>query len=266
MRIEKRFNTHHKSVWFRKKWLFILLLTIMSSLIFTSIKQDQAYFITHNASIYNPQDDQSWKSKAERMVREQVENRGVDDEKVLEAMRNTPRHRFVPGTYAQHAYADSPLPIGHDQTISQPYIVALMTELLDVQESDKILEIGTGSGYQAAILGKLAGEVYTIEIVEALAMRSKALLKEMNLDNIHVKHGDGYKGWPEEAPFDKIIVTAAPEEVPKALKEQLKPGGKMVLPVGDRSQLLKVIRKTAKGKISEETITGVRFVPMIHGE
>lgn len=266
MKTEKRFNTQHKSVWFHNKWLFILLLPVMSALFFTPIKQDRDSTMLQNASIYNPQDAPSWKSKAERMVREQIESRDISDEKVLEAMRNTPRHRFVPVTYAQHSYTDSPLPIGHDQTISQPYIVALMTDLLDVQKNDKVLEIGTGSGYQAAILGKLAGEVNTIEIVEALAQRSTALLNEMNFNNIQVKHGDGYKGWPEEAPFDKIIVTAAPEEVPKALKEQLKPGGKMVLPVGDRYQLLKVIRKTAKGKINEETITGVRFVPMIHGE
>ena len=265
MPTKKRFYKHHKNLSVSKAWLLILLLPVTASFHLMPVQRDYDD-LNGKTLLYNQQSQQNWKSKAERMVKEQIENRGISDEKVLEAMRKTPRHRFVPGTYQQHAYSDSPLPIGHDQTISQPYIVALMTELMDLHKSDKVLEIGTGSGYQAAILGRLAGEVYTIEIVEALAKRSKALLREMDFENIHVKHGDGYKGWPEEAPFDKIIVTAAPEEVPEALKEQLKPGGKMVLPVGDQFQLLKVIRKSASGKISEETITGVRFVPMIHGD
>ncbi|MCF8232518.1 MAG: protein-L-isoaspartate(D-aspartate) O-methyltransferase [Bacteroidales bacterium] len=198
------------------------------------------------------------------MVRKQIESRGIKDERVLKVMENTPRHKFVPGRYSKSAYDDSPLPIGKGQTISQPYIVALMTTSLDIQGSEKVLEIGTGSGYQAAILAQLVKEVYTIEVIEELANMAEGRLKKMGYENVHVKWGDGYKGWPDEAPFDRIIVTAAPERIPQALIEQLKPGGKMVLPVGDTFQLLKVVSKTADGKIKKNTITGVRFVPMIH--
>lgn len=213
----------------------------------------------------NPQQKEGWwKSEAKEMVRKQIEARGIKDERLLEVMENTPRHKFVPGRYRKSAYDDSPLPIGEGQTISQPYIVALMTTSLDIQGSEKVLEIGTGSGYQAAILAQLTKEVYTIEVIEELANMAEGRLKKMGYENVHVKWGDGYQGWPDKAPFDRIIVTAAPEKIPQALVEQLKPGGKMVLPVGDTFQLLKVVSKTADGKIKKNTITGVRFVPMIH--
>lgn len=207
----------------------------------------------------------SWKTLARAMVNEQIIARGISDEKVIHAMLTVPRHRFVPVQFMHMAYNDHPLPIGYDQTISQPYIVALMTELLDIKSNDIVLEIGTGSGYQAAVLSKLCKQVYTIEIVKPLAERSAELLTSMGYDNIRVKWGDGYLGWPEFAPFDKIIVTAAPEQIPQALVDQLKIGGKMVLPVGTSYQELIVITKTGQG-ITKDTIIPVRFVPMIHGD
>ncbi|MEA3446996.1 MAG: protein-L-isoaspartate(D-aspartate) O-methyltransferase [Bacteroidota bacterium] len=208
--------------------------------------------------------DEQWKNKASKMVKNQIKIRGIRDERVLDAMRNTPRHLFVPDAYQDRAYADGPLPIGHGQTISQPYIVALMSSVLELKGTEKVLEIGTGSGYQVAILSQLANEIYSIEIVKSLATKAEKLLHELGYDNVEVKHGNGYKGWPEKAKFDRIIVTAAPDEIPQALLEQLKPGGKMVLPVGKYHQLLKVIEKTEPGKIKENTVTGVRFVPMVH--
>lgn len=214
--------------------------------------------------VIKPQNDDWWKSKAKEMVREQIKNRGVSDERVLEVMKKIPRHKFVPERYKESAYMDSPLPIGEGQTISQPYIVGLMTSLLDIEGDGKVLEIGTGSGYQAAILSQLAEEVYTIEVIRELANMSKARLKKLDYDNVHVKWGDGYKGWPEHAPFDRIIVTAAPDKIPEELVKQLKPGGKMILPVGSNFQVLKVVRKTENGRIKKETVTGVRFVPMVH--
>ncbi|MDZ7774528.1 MAG: protein-L-isoaspartate(D-aspartate) O-methyltransferase [Bacteroidales bacterium] len=161
------------------------------------------------------QENEWWKAEARNMVRLQIKQRGIEDERLLQVMRNTPRHRFVPEPYSGSAYSDSPLPIGHDQTISQPYIVALMTNLLDVDQQHKVLEVGTGSGYQAAILARMAGEVYSIEIVQELAQSAKALLDDMGYDNVHVKWGDGYQGWPAEKPFDRIIVTAAPKRYRK---------------------------------------------------
>ncbi|MFO7790229.1 MAG: protein-L-isoaspartate(D-aspartate) O-methyltransferase [Bacteroidota bacterium] len=208
--------------------------------------------------------DTAWKKDAKKMVRQQIEARGIDDKRVLDAMKNIPRHLFVPETYRDMAYTDRPLPITKGQTISQPYIVALMTATLDLDGSEKVLEIGTGSGYQAAILSRLAKEVYSIEIVEELAKESRQLLKKLDYDNVEVKCGDGYQGWPEKAKFERIIVTAAPENIPEKLVEQLKPGGKMVIPVGEYHQLLKIVEKTENGNIKEETITGVRFVPMVH--
>lgn len=207
-----------------------------------------------------------WKQAAAKMVNEQIKARGVEDKQVLEVMKRVPRHKFVPDKYRSRAYSDRPLPIGEGQTISQPFIVALMTANLELSANDKVLEIGTGSGYQAAILAELAGEVYTMEIVEKLAINARQRLKNMKYANVHVQYGDGYQGWPEEAPFDKIIVTAAPESIPKKLVKQLKNSGKMILPVGENYQLLKVINKTAQGKVEEKTLTGVRFVPMVHPE
>jgi protein-L-isoaspartate(D-aspartate) O-methyltransferase len=176
-------------------------------------------------------------------------------------MERVPRHRFVPPESQSSAYEDHPLAIGHGQTISQPYIVAFMSQALDVRPTDKVLEIGTGSGYQAAVLGELAGEVYTIEIVEPLAHSAKKTLDELGYRNVHVRAGNGYAGWPEHAPFDRIMVTAAPDEVPPALIEQLKPGGLMAIPVGTVIQELRIMRKTDKGMDILQTLP-VRFVPM----
>ena len=196
------------------------------------------------------------------MVEEQIAARGVKDPRVLAAMRKVPRHLFVPENLIPEAYDDTPLPIGYGQTISQPYIVALMTELLQLRGDEKVLEVGTGSGYQAAVLAELAREVYTIEIVEPLARQAAERLRELGYTNVHVRHGDGYDGWPEKAPFDGIIVTAAPEEIPKPLLDQLKPGGRLVIPVGAWSQDLLVVTKSADGKITRRVVIPVRFVPM----
>ena len=197
----------------------------------------------------------------ERMVEEQIVARGVRDPRVLAALRAVPRHEFVPPAERGHAYEDRPLPIGAGQTISQPYIVAVMTELLGLDGDERVLEIGTGSGYQAAVLARLAREVYTIEIVPELASRAEADLRRLGFENVHVRQGDGYRGWPEEAPFDAIVVTAAPEHVPKPLVEQLAVGGRLVLPVGDLYQDLVRITRDAAG-VHEERLLGVRFVPM----
>lgn len=195
------------------------------------------------------------------MVQEQLRARDIRSARVLDAMGRVPRHLFVPESQRGAAYADHPLPIGYDQTISQPYIVAFMTQALDVRPTDRVLEIGTGSGYQAAILGELGGEIYTIEIVEPLAERSRALLASLGYRNVHVRAGNGYLGWPEQAPFDRIMVTAAPDEVPPALIAQLKEGGLMAIPVGTAFQELRILRKTAKGMETLSTLP-VQFVPM----
>jgi protein-L-isoaspartate(D-aspartate) O-methyltransferase len=199
------------------------------------------------------------------MVRNQIEARGVTDERVLAAMRRVERHRFVPGHQVSSAYEDHPLPIGHGQTISQPYIVALMTELCDLDGSEKVLEIGTGSGYQAAILSLLAKSVYSIEIVEPLGKNASRVLSGLGYRNVMVRIGDGYAGWPEVAPFDVIILTAAPPKIPGALIEQLADGGILVAPEGEYAQELVVITKH-DGTVTRRTVTYVRFVPMIHGD
>ncbi len=198
----------------------------------------------------------------EKMVKTQIEARGVRDPRVLNAMRKVERHKFVTSRTFEEAYEDYPLPIGHGQTISQPYIVALMTELCRLNGTEKVLEIGTGSGYQAAVLSLLAREVYTIEIVEPLGKSAARRLMDMHYNNISVRIGDGYKGWPEKAPFDVIILTASPPEIPETLLEQLKDGGIFVAPVGEYNQELVRIEKR-DGKYSRETVTYVRFVPMI---
>lgn len=195
------------------------------------------------------------------MVTDQMRARDIRDERVLAAIERVPRHRFVAEDQRAAAYEDYPLSIGHGQTISQPYIVAFMTQALQVGSGDKVLEIGTGSGYQAAVLGELADQVYTIEIVEPLARSSEALLKELGYRNVHVRAGNGYAGWPDEAPFDRIMVTAAPDEVPQALIDQLKVGGLMAIPVGTGIQELRIMRKTATGMEVLQTLP-VRFVPM----
>jgi protein-L-isoaspartate(D-aspartate) O-methyltransferase len=197
----------------------------------------------------------------ERMVETQIKARGVKEPRVLAAMLKVERHLFVPKDLQQTAYSDQPLPIGEGQTISQPYIVALMTELLELKGNEKVLEVGTGSGYQAAILAELAREVYTIEIVEKLANSSEKLLLQLGYKNIQVKAGDGYLGWPEAGPFDAIIVTCAPDHIPKPLIDQLKEGGRMVIPVGEYTQELKKIVKRA-GKLETTNAIPVIFVPM----
>ena len=199
------------------------------------------------------------------MVEDQIERRGVKDEGVLMAVRKVKREKFVPKKYLDLAYSDNPLPIGHQQTISQPYIVAYMTEHLQISKSNNVLEIGTGSGYQAAILAEMAHHVFTIEIIPELAESAEKVLMELGYENITVRTGDGYKGWPEEAPFDRIMVTAAPNEIPEKLVEQLAPNGRMILPVGGSifAQYLWLVQKDKEGIVTKEKILAVRFVPMV---
>ena len=187
----------------------------------------------------------------------------LKDSNIVRAMERVPREEFLPADAKSYAYVDSPIPIGYGQTISQPYVVAFMTEALEVKPQDRVLEIGTGSGYQAAVLSGLVHEVYSMEIVEPLAREAEARLKQMGYANVHVRFGDGYRGWPEAAPFDAIIVTAAPPEVPPVLVEQLRPGGRLVIPVGRFDQDLLRIRRTPKG-LERENLLPVRFVPMVH--
>jgi len=199
----------------------------------------------------------------EEMVRNQLAAGGIRKAEVLQAMAEVPRHEFVPASLRPYAYADGPLPIGHGQTISQPFIVAYMTQALELSKEDTVLEIGTGSGYQAAILGKLTKEVYTIEIVPPLAESARAVLSKLGFENVYVRQGDGYLGWPEKAPFDAIIVTCAPDHIPEPLISQLKEGGRLVIPVGATGgiQQLVLLRKR-NGQISKEKMLDVRFVPM----
>ena len=202
-------------------------------------------------------------AQRQRMVEQQLKPRGIKDERVLAAMAKVPREEFIPADARADAYEDGPLPIGYDQTISQPYVVAFMTEQLRPKPSDRVLEIGSGSGYQAAILAELVADVYTIDIVEPLAKTAEATLQRLGYNNVHIKVGDGYKGWPEEAPFDAVIVTCAPEKVPQPLVDQLKDGGRMVIPVGERfAQQLYLLEKK-NGQLKESATLPVRFVPML---
>ena len=196
------------------------------------------------------------------LVDQDVVGAGIKNKRVIEAMRNTPRHEFVPQHLRKQAYFDMALAIGEGQTISPPFIVAYMTEVLDPQPNDKVLEIGTGSGYQAAVLSKLVSEVYTIEIVPSLGQKAAKVLEKLKYANVHAKVGDGYQGWPEHAPFDKIIVTCSPEKVPPALVEQLKEGGRMVVPVGERYQQMMYLLKKTDGKMVSEPLQATLFVPM----
>jgi protein-L-isoaspartate(D-aspartate) O-methyltransferase len=232
--------------------LFICLLLILSC----SSKQK-------NLPLPVAYQDSWWKQKAVEMVENQIISRGITDRRVIEVMKSTPRHLFVPEDMVDHAYNDGPLPIGWNQTISQPYIVALMTELLNLKGDEKVLEIGTGSGYQAAVISQLADSCYSIEIVKQLAELSSARLRDMGYNNVVVKQGDGYKGWPSRAPFDGIIITAAPDRLPEELIGQLRTGGRMVVPVGTFYQDLLLIIKTNKG-YEKRNIIPVRFVPMVH--
>ncbi len=206
-----------------------------------------------------------YKDARDRMVENQIRARGVSDTLVLKAMSRVPRHHFVPRTYRPLAYTDGPLPIGKGQTISQPYIVAFMTEALELSPEDRVLEVGTGSGYQAAVLGEIVREVYSIEIIPELGRSARELLEEMGYNNIRVRIGDGYLGWPEKAPFDAIIVTAAADKIPPPLIEQLKDGGRLCIPVGGKNNVQSLMKITREGeKIRKETLLPVRFVPLVH--
>jgi protein-L-isoaspartate(D-aspartate) O-methyltransferase len=206
----------------------------------------------------------NWSVLRSTMVESHIRARGIADARVLAAMRKVPREVFVPADMRAHAYDDSAVPIGYGQTISQPYVVAFMTEILALQPTDRVLEIGTGCGYQTAILAEIAGEVYTIEIVDELATRAAATLASLQYQNVHTRHGNGYDGWPEAAPFSKILVAAAPDRVPQKLFNQLSEGGSMIVPVGAcfDAQELTLITKTANGQVSREVMS-VRFVPMV---
>ena len=238
-------------------WALIYLSVTVSCVSDSSVKQQRH----ENDSRASLTQEASWLNERQLMIDRQIRGRSVQDPRVLAAMRAVPRHRFVPSQLQKDAYADTPLPIGFDQTISQPYIVAYMTEALQLPPAATVLEVGTGSGYQAAVLAELAANVYSIEIVPELAERSKRILTELGYDNVHVRLGDGYDGWPDAAPFDGIIVTAAPDHVPPALVAQLAVGARLVIPVGRFAQEMRVVTKTMDGPISETTIP-VRFVPM----
>lgn len=209
-----------------------------------------------------PGEDSEYTDARRRMIRRDLAGRDIKDQLVLQAMGRIPRHEFVPQELRDNAYVDHPLPIGHQQTISQPYIVALMTQLVEAKEGARALDIGTGSGYQAAVLAEICKEVYSIEIVEPLAKEATKRLADLGYKNITVRHGDGYQGWPDKAPFDVIIVAAAPDHVPQPLIDQLAPGGKLVIPVGQWYQELLVIERDEDGEVHRHRGIGVRFVPM----
>ncbi len=212
-------------------------------------------------SIFNSSAQDYEKLRA-KMVETQIKRRGISDKKVLAAMNKVERHLFVPKKYVRNAYEDSPLPIGMEQTISQPYIVAFMTEILKLNKTKKVLEIGTGSGYQAAVLSEIAGEVFTIELIESLGKKAKTLLEKRAYNNVQVKIGDGYQAWEKHAPFDAIIVSCSPTHIPKKLKEQLAEGGLMIIPVGPRFAQELILLKKENGTIKQSDVIAVRFVPM----
>jgi protein-L-isoaspartate(D-aspartate) O-methyltransferase len=209
----------------------------------------------------SPVDEGTYTRARDRMVSEQIEARGVRDPLTLKALRRVPRHRFVPAESAAEAYEDHPLPIGHGQTISQPYVVAFMTEALGLKGGETVLEIGTGSGYQAAVLSCIVSKVYSVEILEPLAREAALRLSRLGFENVHVRAGDGYQGWPEAAPFDAVLVTAAAPRIPEPLEEQLKDGGRLVIPVGEDLQELVVVTRHGN-RFSERRVLPVRFVPM----
>lgn len=199
----------------------------------------------------------------EEMITRHIQNRGITDPAVLQALREVPREEFVPEALRPQAYEDNPLPIGHNQTISQPYIVALMTQLLALKPTDRVLEVGTGSGYQAAILGRLAAAVFSLEIVEPLAREARETLERLGFRNVHVRTGDGYLGWPEESPFDAIIVTCAPDHVPPDLVRQLREGGRMVIPIGPEGGVQELLlMEKSHGTLEKKSVLPVRFVPL----
>lgn len=206
--------------------------------------------------------EEKFEEKRRRMVENQIKARGIRDTRVLEAMEKVPRHKFVPDKIRSHSYDDEPLSIGEGQTISQPYIVAYMTEALQLEDSNKVLEIGTGSGYQTAILAEIVKDVYSVEIISSLSERSRLILADMRYENIQFKVGDGSYGWKEFAPFDAIIVTAAPRVIPQPLQDQLSIGGKLIVPVGDTFQDLMLTKRSEKG-FAEKKLLSVRFVPLV---
>lgn len=236
----------------KKSFYIFLFIFISVSVMFFGVKCKGE---ETDRAVYNKQ--------RELMVKTQIEARGIKNERVLQALRKVERHKFVPQKYQRYAYEDHPLPIGEGQTISQPYIVALMTEVLDLDSSKKVLEIGTGSGYQAAVLAEICNFVYTIEIIEVLGKRAERLLANLGYQNIKVKIGDGYLGWKEYSPFDAIIVTCAPSHIPQPLKDQLAEGGKMVIPVGKAFAQELVLLSKQNGEIKQNAIIPVRFVPMM---
>jgi protein-L-isoaspartate(D-aspartate) O-methyltransferase len=199
------------------------------------------------------------------MIKNQILARGIQNPDVIVAMRAVPRELFIPQSFRSQAYEDHPLPIGFGQTISQPFMVGLMTELLEPKKNHRVLEIGTGSGYQAAVLSGLVGELYSIEIVPELARSATETLRTLGFLNVTMREGDGYRGWPEKAPFDGIILTAAPAEIPQVLLEELKPGGRLIAPIGERVQQLVVMQKSGDGKVTTRSVLPVSFVPMVKG-
>ena len=222
------------------------------------------WMLTTVAPVAAADDTTSLREQRMRMVTEQIAARGIEDETVLRAMRSVHRHHFVPQEMRPFAYEDRPLPIGREQTISQPYIVAFMTAALDLAPDHRVYELGTGSGYQAAVLAEIVDAVYTVEIVSELAARAERTLQRLGYDDVHVRAGDGWAGWPEAAPFDRIVVTAAAPELPETLLDQLKPGGRMILPLGPDGgrQDLVLVRKTEDGRIVTRELLPVRFVPV----
>ena len=231
-----------------RKFIILAVITLLINHYCVSQVNDPAYYAAERSS----------------MVRDQIMARGITDKNVLAAMMKVERHRFVPPAYRIEAYEDYPLPVGEGQTISQPYIVAFMTEALELKKEDKILEIGTGSGYQAAVLAEICDSVFTIEIFRSLALTAKKTLDELGYSNVYVRIGDGYQGWAEHAPYDGIIVTCAPDHIPETLEEQLAEGGRMIIPVGgDYTQNLILLKKKA-GKLQKQNVLPVRFVPMIN--
>lgn len=254
--------------------LLILLIAGLSLwVIFTGIEPQPMQSLSAPASVdtvvadtlewHRPRFSERQKER-NQLVEQGIKKQGISDPKVIEAMQNVPRHLFVPQNYQDYAYRNRPLPIGHDQTISQPFIVGYMTEMLDLKAGEKVLEIGTGSGYQAAVLSELTPYVFTIEIVEPLGKQAKTRFEKLGYRTIKTKIGDGYKGWPEHSPFDAIILTAAPDEIPQPLIKQLKPGGILVSPVGstNETQFLTKITKSADGSVHRQRNLPVRFVPM----
>lgn len=249
----------------KHRWMWVVLVAALAALTGCDSENGEEHATAGGEAESPPAatTDDRFAEERYAMVRDTVASRDVTDENVLRAMRTVPRHELVPEDQRDDSYEDHPLPIGHDQTISQPYIVGLMTQLAEVDRGDTVLEVGTGSGYQAAVLAEMGVEVYSIEIVEPLAERAAADLERLGYDSVHVRAGDGYRGWPEHAPFDAIIITAAPPRIPEPLKEQLKVGGRMVVPVGPDGghQELMVLTRTEAG-FDQRTVIPVRFVPM----